>query len=480
VQETALGEAGMKILIVDDEAVARRALSRVVQTLPDVELREASSLEEARRELAAGDVDVALIDLRLERDSRNRDGLTLVAEVRKQTSAIPIVVSASHAMAEVRAAMRLGAYDYVLKDQLSEEMVVPILQELQSTRALEREVQRLRVKPGETSMGLIGSSPPMQRLRELIRRVAASDRPVLITGPTGSGKELVVRAIHAFGLDPSEPLLDLNCSAFPDALIESQLFGHERGAFTGADKRHDGFFTAVGAGTLFLDEIAEMPLDVQAKLLRVLETGTYRPIGSSNVLTLRGRIIAATHADLEARVAEGQFREDLYYRLNVLEVTTPSLDERRSDIPALVAHFASTQKRAIRFTPEAMEVLCLAPWPGNVRQLRNFVDRVAVFATESVVTPEILAHVTRRKRAREAVGTSLRDLARAVLALPEGVDKLQQVEQALIEETLRLVDGNQTAAARMLGVHRKAIARRLGRTSGDGEDDDEPEVSSAP
>ena len=454
----------MKILIVDDERAARRALTRILVALGDVELREAASLEEARRELASGEVDVALIDMRLDRDARNRDGLTLVGEIRRQTNTVPIVVTASHDMAEVRAAMRLGAYDYILKDELSDEMVLPILEGLRSTRALEREVLRLRVRQGaDASVGLVGTSPAMQRLRDMIQRVALSDRPALITGPTGSGKELVVRAIHALGHEPSEPLLDLNCGAFPGALIESQLFGHERGAFTGADRRHDGFFTAVGAGTLFLDEIAELPLDLQAKLLRVLESGTYRPVGASNALKFRGRIVAATHADLEERVARGQFREDLYYRLNVLEVTTPSLEERRGDIPALVAHFAAMQKQPLQFTAEAMEILQLAPWPGNVRQLRNFVDRTAVFATESVVTPEVLASITRRQRAREAQGTPVEELARAVLALPEGPDKLQLVEHALVDEALRLADGNRTAAARMLGVHRKVVARRAER-----------------
>jgi DNA-binding NtrC family response regulator len=462
----------MKILIVDDERAARRALIRILVALGDVELREAESLEEARRELAAGDIDVALIDMRLDRDARNRDGLTLVGEVRKQTSAVPIVVTASHDMAEVRAAMRLGAYDYVLKDELSDEMVLPILQGLRSTLALEREVLRLRVRHGaDATMGLVGTSPPMQRLRDMIQRVALSDRPALITGPTGSGKELVVRAIHALGRDPSEPLLDLNCGAFPGTLIESQLFGHERGAFTGADKRHDGFFTAVGAGTLFLDEIAELPHDLQSKLLRVLESGTYRPVGASNVLKLRGRIVAATHADLEERVAKGLFREDLYYRLNVLEIATPSLEERRDDIPALVAHFAGMQKGVLQFTAEAIEILQLAPWPGNVRQLRNFVDRIAVFATDTVVTPEVLAHITRRQRARDAQGTRIQELARAVLALPEGPDKLQQVEQVLVDEALRLADGNRAAAARMLGVHRKVVARRLERTDAEGSEE---------
>jgi DNA-binding NtrC family response regulator len=466
----------VRVLVVDDEKAARLRLIRILSALEDLEIREAGTLEEARAALAEGGVEVALIDMRLARDMRNRDGLALVGEVRAQTTAVPIVVTASHDMAEVRAAMRLGAYDYIIKDELTEEMVLPILHGLRNTRALEREVIQLRVRQGaDVKMGLVGTSPAMQRLRDMIQRVALSDRPALITGPTGSGKELVVRAIHALGRDPSQPLLDLNCGAFPATLIESQLFGHERGAFTGADRRHDGFFTAVGAGTLFLDEIAELPIDLQAKLLRVLETGTYRPVGMSSTLKFRGRIVAATLADLEACVAKGQFREDLYYRLNVLEVSTPSLEERRSDIPALVAHFASMLKRPLHFTAESLEILQLAPWPGNVRQLRNFVDRIEVFATETTITPAVLASATRQQKASEAKGRPINELARAVLSLPEGIDKLRMMEQALIDEALRLSDGNRTAASRMLGVHRKVVSRRADRL-GDGaarEDEDE-------
>jgi DNA-binding NtrC family response regulator len=469
----------MKILIVDDERGARVRLVRILERLGAVELREASSLEEARTELAAGDIDVALVDMRLARDTRNCDGLTLVGEIRKQTKAVPIVVTASHDMSEVRAAMRLGAYDYILKDELSDEMVLPIVQGLQSTRALEQEVLCLRVRDrADVATGLVGSSPPIQRLREMIQRVALSDRPALITGPTGSGKELIVRAIHALGRDPSQPLLDLNCGAIPATLIESQLFGHERGAFTGADKRHAGFFTAVGKGTLFLDEIAELPLEMQARLLRVLETGTYRPVGSSSVLKFHGRVIAATHADLQARVTKGSFREDLYYRLNVLEVTAPSLDERRDDIPALVAHFVAMQGRPLQFSVEAIEILRLAPWPGNVRQLRNFVDRVAVFATEPLVTPAVMAGIARVQKACDARGKPLEEFARAVLALPDGTDKLQAAEQALIDLALKLCEGNRTAAARVLGVHRKFVSRRVehGGSPPAGDDEGSPSL----
>jgi DNA-binding NtrC family response regulator len=373
-------------------------------------------------------------------------------------------------MSEVRAAMRLGAYDYIFKDELSEEMVLPILQGLHSTRALEREVQRLRARQrGAGGSTLIGTSAAMQRLRDALLRVSVSDRPVLVSGPTGSGKELVVRELHALGREPAAPLLDLNCSAFPRELIESQLFGHERGAFTGAGQKHDGFFTAVGNGTLFLDEIAELPLELQAKLLRVLETGTYRPLGTASTREFSGRVVAATHADLEQRVAEHKFREDLYYRLNVLELRVPALHERPEDIPALVAHFSARLTQPLHFTAGAIETLQAARWPGNVRQLRNLIDRLAVFYGEASITAELIATTLDGRREAEPITRQLQELARAVLHGP-GTDKLQRMERVLVAEALRMSANNKTIAARLLGVHRKVVARRS--STPDGEDDE--------
>jgi DNA-binding NtrC family response regulator len=312
--------------------------------------------------------------------------------------------------------------------------------------------------------GLVGSSAPMRRLRMEIDRVILSDRPVLVCGPTGSGKEGVVRAIHELGARSAGLLVDVNCGALPSSLIESQLFGHKRGAFTGADREHEGFFTAVGEGALFLDEIAELPIDLQAKLLRVLETGLFRPIGAIAAERFRGRVIAATHADLEERVQLRTFREDLYYRLAVLEVRVPSLEERRDDIPALTARFADAQTRPMTFTDDALRALQAARWPGNVRQLRNVVDRLAVFAPDGPITAEDVARVA-TDRVRRQTPPPVEDLARAVLELADG-DKLAAAESALVAEAMRRASGNKAAAARLLGVHRKVIERRLDRASG--------------
>jgi DNA-binding NtrC family response regulator len=453
-------DVDMRILVVDDDRAARRTLTRVLESIGRLEIVEGGSLEEARAYLTGESFDVAFIDLKLSDDVEDRDGLLLVHQAR-QLGVLPIVVTGLNDMHEMRAAMRCGAYDLLLKEDLREELVAPLIDHILARRRLEKEVLELRSRHGEVS-GPVGTSPAMQRLRELVERAALSDRPVLVTGPTGAGKELTVRAIHALGAHPHAPLLDVNCGAFPEALIESQLFGHEKGAFTGAERRHDGFFAAVGNGTLFLDEIGEMPLDLQAKLLRVLESRTFRPLGSNTAREFCGRVVAATHVDLDARVEQGQFRADLYYRLNVLELHVPSLEERREDIPALVSRFASEQERPLFFTAEAIAMLQEASWPGNVRQLRNLIDRLAVFAPDGPITPELIATLTGRRRTEREAHTAITELAREILRTDEP-DKLERVEQVLIDEALRLCDDNKSKAARLLGVHRKVVERRLER-----------------
>ncbi|HZN92853.1 MAG TPA: sigma-54 dependent transcriptional regulator [Myxococcales bacterium] len=458
----------MNVLIVDDQRSARRILTSLLSSEEGLVLQEAASLEEARRVLATTPVDVALIDIRLDSDLRNRDGLTLVTEIRERTNAIPLVVSASSEMGEIRAAMRAGAYDYVLKDDLCEELVVPIVRSLRERRGMERELLQLRARltpDGDGGLhGLVGASEAMARLRERIQRVVMSSRPVLVIGPTGSGKELVVRAIHALGPNASDPLLDLNCGAIPEALMESQLFGHERGAFTGAERRQDGYFTAVRHGTLFLDELAELPLALQSKLLRVLETGRFRRVGATAEEEFQGRVVAATHARLDERVEASQFRADLYHRLNVLTVRVPGLAEHREDIPALVALFSGQQSRPLRFTEGALAALSAYSWPGNVRELRNLIDRLAVFSDESPVS-EATVSAYLETEAAPATEQGLRALVRAVLQTP-AANKLEAIEEALISEAMALAGGNKSAAARLLGISRKAVERRLARDDG--------------
>jgi DNA-binding NtrC family response regulator len=452
----------MKVLIVDDQASARRVLGAIVGKLDGVEITEADGLDSARRVIAAQALDVALIDLRMGADTRNRDGLTLVEEIRARTGIVPIIVTAYQEVAEIRMAMRVGAYDYILKDDLCDELVLPVLTGLRTRRRLEREVTELRARrsDAEPVTRLVGVSPAMETLRETIRRAALSDRPVLVTGPTGSGKELVVEALHTLGPHPDHPLLDINCGAIPEQLMESQLFGHAKGAFTSADREQQGYLTLVREGTLFLDEVAELPPALQSKLLRVLETGVFRPVGAQAQSRLSGRVVAATHADLAERVRAGTFREDLFYRLNVLAVRVPPLGERREDIPALVAHFCRGQKRPLRFSEGALDLLMGSAWPGHVRQLRNLVDRVAAFADEDLVTPEALTPFLTESPASNTNADVLQSTAQNILRLPIE-NKLEAIEEALIAEAVRLSDGNKSGAARLLGLHRKAVTRRL-------------------
>lgn len=446
----------MNVLVVDDQRSARHVLSKILAGISGVEVVQAASLEEARRAVREHVLDVALIDLRLSDDMRNRDGLILVAELIASTSIAPVVVSGHADVSDFRDAFRAGAVDYLIKDGLCDELVRPLLENIRMRRRLETEVEQLRARVGGVPSNLVGVSPAMEQVRVTIRRVAASDRPVLVVGPTGAGKELVVQAIHALGASPAAPLLDLNCSALPNALLESQLFGHEKGAFTGADTRQAGYFAAVGTGTLFLDEVAELELGLQPKLLRVLESRRFRAVGSVTEQEFRGRIVAATHVDLSARVAEKRFREDLFYRLNVLTVRVPSLSERREDIPLLVAHFVAKSGRALKYSDAALSVLAANPWPGNVRQLRNVVDRLSVMCeTECVEAADVQAALDVAAGRADDV---LRQLARAVLALGDG-DKLELVGRALVSEALAMTDDNKSAAARALGVHRKVVER---------------------
>ncbi len=386
----------MRVLLVDDEPSARQALRRCLASIGGLETHEASSLAAARTALVNYAPEVVLIDLCLDAfDRSNRDGLTLLREVREQSAAVAIVVTAASQMAEIRQAMRGGAYTYILKDELCEELVLPVITELRTRRSLEHEVLGLH--------GLVGDSAAMETLRGNIRRVAAADAPALILGPTGSGKELVARAVHALSSRSAKPLVAVNCSSFIESLAEAQLFGHEKGYFTGAEKARVGLFREVDAGTLFFDEIAELALPLQAKLLRVLESRTFRMLGAAEDSHFAGRVLAATHIDLEERRQQGRFRDDLYYRLDVLTVRVPPLDERKEDIPALAEHFLRTAPRRMSLSSEARDALVRLSWAGNVRELRNLMYRLSTFVEKDVIhAADVYVHKTAARIAGEA------------------------------------------------------------------------------
>jgi two-component system response regulator HydG len=466
----------MKILILDDQRSARRVLRHLLGEMRDVEVIEAGSLDEAKASVEAQNPDALLVDIRLSSEPTNRGGLDFLRWLRESGRSTPaVMVTASTELAEIREAMRQGAQDYVLKDELGPEMLLPIIEGIRERLELRTEVRSLRQQLDSTwgAAAFVGSSPSMDRVKRLVSRVADADAPVLIVGETGSGKEMVARAIHHTGRRSAHPFLAVNCSALPGSLIESLIFGHHRGAFTGAVQRIRGQLELAGEGTLLLDEIAEMPVELQAKLLRVLEDRRFRPLGSEEELPLRARVIAATHVDLEAAIAEGRFREDLYYRLNVVSIPVPPLSERGDDVVELLHAFGTQFQRKLRFTDQAVEWLSRRRWPGNVRELRNAVERLALLSDSDLVdVPEL----------EELIGAQLGDgarevdrMARAILALPSRIgSKLDLIERAVLHHAVEMCSGNKSAAARLLGVNRKSLERKLDRLSDPPELEDRP------
>jgi DNA-binding NtrC family response regulator len=453
----------MKFLLLDDQRSARTVLKRLLEDRPDVEIAEASSVEEARLRMETQEIDAMLLDIRLSDSPTDRGGLDFLRWVRSTGRSMPaVMVTGVTELAEIREAMRQGAQDYVLKDELCAEMILPIVDGIRERFALRGEVQRLRehVDRKQGLPAIVGASASIERVRKLVRRVADADAPILVRGATGSGKEMVARAIHYAGKRAAEPLLAVNCSALPGTLIESLVFGHQRGAFTGADRRVRGQFELAGSGTVMLDEIAEMPIELQAKLLRVIEDRKYRPLGAEEELTLDARIIAATNVDLERRIEAGTFREDLYFRLNVVTIDVPPLSERDDDIPHLVQAFASEQSRRLRFTDAAVSWLRSRHWAGNVRELRNAIERLSLLAESDVIDVPVLDELIGGDGV--LIERELTRLAKTVLTLStKEPSKLDAIQRAMVEQAMAISKGNKSAAARLLGIHRKMLERMV-------------------
>ncbi len=441
----------MQVLIAAHCKGTRRSLVRALRELGLTHVHEAGSAEEALALTTRLEPALALVDIQLSNDPLDTSGLDLIAALRMRRPVIAVAVGHEPSLAEMRLAMRAGASDWLSREQVAAEPIARVLEALRGQASTSARVEWAR--PAR-ELPMIGNSPALQELRRSILRVADAEYPVLVRGPSGAGKELVVRELHRVGPRADAPLLDINCGAIPDHLLESQLFGHKRGAFTGADRDQEGYLTAVGSGTLFLDEIAELPPLLQAKLLRVLETGRFRMIGSTHELSFRGRVVAATHAELEARVFNGSFREDLYYRMAVLELRVPPLAERLEDLPILLDHFIEQQGRRFSLAADSLELLLAHRWPGNVRQLRNLVARMAPV---SRATTERLLE---QRRPIEPEFDALSKFAESVLGLAID-DKFSAAQEALIEQSLKLHGGNKSAAARALGIHRKVLERRL-------------------
>jgi two-component system nitrogen regulation response regulator NtrX len=370
-----------RILVCDDEADIRESL-RTLLTEEGYEVTAVASGLNAVSE--APDHDAILLDIKMP----GQDGLDTLAKLRARGLATPVVMISGHG--DVKTAMeavRAGADDF-LEKPLSSEHVLNALRRVLDTSRLARENLELKSRLGIGR--IVGSSEPMRRLLADIGKAAPTPATVLIVGPSGTGKELVARAIHDASLVKAGPFVQVNCAAIPDTLIESELFGHERGSFTGAERKQTGKFVEADGGTIFLDEVGDMSAPAQAKVLRVLQEGEVEPVGSPRVVKVKVRVVAATNRDLTTLIAQGKFREDLYYRLNVLVLRTPPLAERREDVPVLVAWFAeqfakTNNYRPKRFTDAALEALATRAWPGNVRELKNHVERLMIMSDADVL-----------------------------------------------------------------------------------------------
>ena len=440
-----------RVLLVDDEPALLFTLSKVLKAR-GVETVLAHSGKEALTKLEG--VDAVMTDYAMP----DMDGMQLLQAIHEREESLPVVMLTAHGSERVAVrAMKSGAYDYVTKPCDIDEIALVIDRALEA-RALR--VENLRLS-AEKAIGrnIIGDSPAMRRLLDTVGRVAPKDITVLVRGDTGTGKELIASLIHAQSRRRSRPLVRFNCAAIPGELADAELFGHTRGAFTGATKARPGFFAEANGGTLVLDEVGELSLPIQAKLLRVLQEGEIQPVGAGRVEKIDVRIVASTNRDLAAEAKAYRFREDLYYRLAVVELVVPRLSEHREDIPALAAEFGRRYAErfgmdGVRLSADLIEALGASNWPGNVRQLENTVARlVALHGGSGEITAEALAEAA-------SAGTD-RSAEPSLDGTGDLREQLQSIERSIIVRTLAAVSGNQSEAARRLGLSRTSLIDRL-------------------
>ena len=453
-----------RILIVEDEREMRVMLEKGL-VRRGFELRACETADEALEQVAAADFDAVLTDLRMP----GMSGLALCERIVLNRPDIPVVVvTAFGSMETAVAAIRAGAYDFITKP-VDLDALVLVLERAVQHRALREEVRRLRQALGQggEAGGLVGQSVALRQAYTLIDKVADVDTTVLITGESGTGKEVAARALHTRGRRQAGPFVAINCAAMPEHLLESELFGHLKGAFTDARVARTGLFVQASGGTLFLDEVGELPLGLQPKLLRALQERKVRLLGSNEEVEFDARIVAATNRDLERAVEEGRFREDLYYRLNVINIELPPLRARGNDVLLLsqtfVEHFAGrTGKRVLGLSPAAAQKLLAYSWPGNVRELQNCMERAVALTTFEQLTVEDLPERVRNYTTPQVL-PEMADMSEMVT--------LEEVERRYIHRVLEAVGGSRTLAARILGVDRKTLYRKLHRS-----EDDEPKA----
>ena len=448
-----------KVLVVDDEESIVWVFRKLVESMGHAFVSAATA--EKGIELArAESPDLVFMDVKLP----GMDGLTALAEVRRVAPRAKHVVITAHGTLDTAVkAVKSGAAEYLTKP-LDLDRVRALIETALRGAVVNKEVQGLRKR--ENLTGIVGRSAAMQEVFKQVAAVASSEANVLLVGESGTGKELVARAIHRNGTRAEGPFEAINCGSIPETLLESELYGHEKGAFTGAVRRKPGKFEVAGGGTVFLDEIGEMALASQVKLLRFLEERAFQRVGGTEAVAVDVRIVAATNLNLEERVREGRFREDLYFRLNVVKIVIPPLRDRRDDIPLLVAFYLD-QARGAGVTDEAMELLKAHTWPGNVRELRNAIERGVVLAHGGAVRPEHLPEsvVSPKPVGETDVEARVRELVERLLQQGTPGNLYRQVEarweKALLRRVLEMTGGNQVKASELLGINRMTLRKKI-------------------
>jgi DNA-binding NtrC family response regulator len=457
-----------KILIVDDEESVRYSFRKLFRD-PTSEIIEASNGLEALSVIKKEKPDLVLMDIEMP----GLGGLDAIQRIKVTNPDLPVIIITAFGTTErVIGAMKYGAFEY-LEKPFDVARLRAVISEALEMKRLSDEDDRMEIRPADTHTGeqIVGNSPAIKEVYKMIGRVAASDVSVLLSGESGTGKELVAKAIHRYSDRSDKPFIAINCAAIPDTLLESELFGYEKGSFTDASHAKEGKFEAADKGTLFLDEVADMSLPLQAKLLRVLQEGTFERLGSNKTIKVSVRVISATNKNLENAIASKEFREDLYYRLKVITITLPPLRMHPEDIPLLTNYFLSRHCQEMKIPqvtvpPESMEILMQHPWPGNVRELENMLKRALLLSKGNVITPDSLQIEISSAIPATAHGS----IGSPASWIPENIEDyeghlfkhvIEQVEKELIVRALEQMHGNQVKTARLLGISRAMLHERM-------------------